>query len=212
MIVKKNTNRTLDLGLLLWLSTLQFFIVQLVVASVWVNPSYSWSGRTISELGATICGHVDGRYMCSPMHDLMNISFVLLGLAMTAGSIILYKNLKQGRTGFTLMSMAGLGAMMVGFVPMDTVYWLHIVGADIAFLMGNIAIIVLGLTLRISRWLKWFSVASGGVAILGLVLFLTHNHLFLGLGGMERVVAYPIVIWLAVFAIYGIRNRSDITL
>lgn len=161
---------------------------------------------TISELGATICGQVDGRYMCSPMHGLMNVSFVVLGLAMLLGSVFTYVQLRRSRTGFTLMAFAGLGAMLVGFVPMNTIYSLHIVGADIAFLFGNIALIMFGKTLNIPRWLRRYSVISGVVGLSGLVLFLTHTHV-LGLGGTERVVAYPMVIWFIVFGLFRFTKR-----
>ena len=197
------------LGSVLWLSTIQFFITQIIVAFAWSNPPYSWDRMTISELGATICGQVDGRYMCSPMHSLMNGSFVVLGLAMFIGSVLLYLKLRRSRAGFTLMAIAGAGAMMVGFVPMDTIYWLHIVGADTAFLLGNIALIVFGLTLGLPNWFKWYSIVSGIIALLGLVLFFTHTHFLLGLGGMERVVAYPMVAWMFVFAVYSMRNQTQ---
>jgi hypothetical membrane protein len=131
----------------------------------------------------------------------MNASFILLGLAMTAGSALLYREFRGSRTGFSLMALAGVGAMLVGVFPEDTIYWAHIAGADLAFLLGNVALIVLGLTLRVSRWFSWYSIASGTVALVALVLFLTHHRFFLELGGMERLVAYPQTIWLVAFAV-----------
>lgn len=164
---------------------------------------------TISELGATVCGQVDGRYMCSPMHDLMNASFILLGLAMFIGSVVTYAQLKRSRTGFTLIAFAGIGALFVGIVPMDTVYSLHIVGVDIAFLLGNIALIVFGKTLNLPLWFKRYSVISGTIGLVGFVLFLAHLHL-LGLGGTERIVAYPMIVWFIVFGAYRVIDCSEL--
>jgi hypothetical membrane protein len=196
-------------GPIVWQSCIQYFLVQGVVAAGW-TPSYSWRLDAISDLGATRCGPFDGRDVCSPLHGLMNVSLVLLGLSMTVGSVLVYLDLGRSRAGFLLMGTAGVGAALVGVFPEDTVYWAHLTGADLAFLLGNIALIVFGRGLRLPRWLSWYSIASGAVALVGLCLFLTHNRFFLGLGGMERVVAYPQTIWLVVVGVYmsGSRQRS----
>ena len=140
----------------------------------------------------------------------MNTSLVLLGLSMAIGSALVYQELRRSRVGFLLMGTAGVGAALVGVFPEDTVYWAHLTGADLAFLLGNIALIAFGRGLHVPRWLSWYSIASGAVALVALCLFLTQNRFFLGLGGMERVVAYPQTIWLIVFGLYlsGSRHRS----
>jgi hypothetical membrane protein len=194
-------------GPLVWLSSVQYFLVQFVVASAW-RPAYDWRLDAISDLGATTCGQFDGRDVCSPLHALMNGSLVLLGLSMTVGSAILYQEFRRGRMGFWLMAVAGIGVILVGLFPEDTTYWAHVTGADLAFLLGNIALIAAGCGLRLPRWLRAYSVASGAVALAALCLFLAHDRFFLGLGGMERVVAYPQTIWLVVFGLYAWASRS----
>jgi hypothetical membrane protein len=138
----------------------------------------------------------------------MNISLVLLGLSMTIGSALLYQQFRQSPVGFWLMGTAGVGAILVGLFPENTTYWAHIAGADLAFLLSNVALIVFGLGLRLPRWFSWYSIASGAVALVALGLFLTHHRFFFGLGGMERVVAYPQTIWLIVFGVYMSRSRN----
>ncbi len=198
-------------GPIAYVLSLQYFLVQAVVASAWNWQPYSWHLNAISDLGAVGCGPFDGRFVCSPLHGLMNTSLVLLGLSMAVGSVLLYQQLRSSRVGFSLMAVAGIGAMLVGFFPEDTIFWAHITGADLAFLLGNIALIVFGFTLCMPRWFKWYSIASGVVALVALYLFLSHNRFFLGLGGMERVVAYPQTIWLIVFGSYMLKNRDRFT-
>src|SRR4051812_24766189 len=152
------------LGPIVWLSSAQYFLVQVVVASAW-TPPYSWRLGAISDLGATRCGQFDGRYVCSPLHGLMNASLIALGLAMALGSVLVHQAIRRSAVGFLLMGTAGIGAIVVGLFPEDTTYWAHISGADVAFLLSNIAVIVLGVSLRLPRWLRWYSVASGSVAL-----------------------------------------------
>jgi hypothetical membrane protein len=186
-------------GSLMWLSTAQFFIAEIAVASGWSRPPYSWRLNAISDLGATVCGPFDGdRFVCSPLHVVMNGSLILLGLTMAIGSVLIYSRLQSGRIGFGLMTLAGIGALLVGLFPEDSIFWAHLVGQDLAFVLGNAALIVFGLTLPFPRVFRWYSVVSGTLALVALVLFLSHQRFFLGLGGMERVVAYPLLLWLIV--------------
>ena len=201
-------SRRSSAGALVWLSSLQYFMAQAIAAYAW-EPPYTWRLNAISDLGAVGCGPFDGRSVCSPLHGVMNASFILLGLAMTAGSVLLYRQFCRSRTGFSFMALAGVGAMLVGVFPEDTVYWAHIAGADLAFLLGNVALIVFGLTLRAPRWFSWYSIASGAVALVALVLFLTHHRFFLELGGMERLVAYPQTIWLVAFAVLALSETRS---
>lgn len=192
-----------------WLMSFQFLIVQVVAAAGWKTPPYSWRLNAISDLGATGCGLFDDdRFVCSPLHSLMNASLVLLGLGMVVGSVLLYAQLRRSRVAFSLMAAAGVGALIVGIFPEDSVFWAHIAGQDLAFIFGNIALIIFGLTLRFPRWFKWYSVASGSVALVALFLFLSHHRFFLELGGMERVVAYPLIIWLIVAGAYTATKRD----
>ncbi len=196
-------------GPTMWLTSIQFFILQVVVASGWKTPPYSWRLNAISDLGATHCALFDGdRFVCSPLHSLMNISLTLLGIAMVIGSVLLYSKLRSSRVAFSLMVVAGIGAILVGIFPEDSTFWAHIAGQDLAFVFGNIALIIFGFTLRFPRWFRWYSIASGAVALMALVLFLSNHRFFLDLGGMERVVAYPLIIWLIVAGSYTAITRD----
>ena len=72
------------------------------------------------------------------------------------------------------------------------------------------ALIAFGFSRGFPRWLRWYAGGSGVVALAALYLFLAHHRFFLGLGGMERVVAYPQTIYLIVFGAFMSmpRNRS----
>jgi len=192
------------LGPLLWISSIQQFIAMLVVAATWPTH-YSFFNNTISDLGNTACSSYGGHYVCSPLHAWMNASFIVLGVTMAAGSALIYHEFKPRKLralGFTLMAASGVGTSLVGLFPENTISSLHILGATLPFVFGNISLIVLGLWLEMPRSLRFYTILSGAVALTAAILFVTHHYLGIGIGGMEHLTANLQTIWLIVFGIY----------
>jgi hypothetical membrane protein len=191
-------------GPTLWLLSIQYFVVQVIVAHAWAWP-FSLRHNTISDLGNTVCGKYGGRLVCSPEHALMNVSFMLLGVTMFSGAGLIYHGFRSSRAsalGFSALALAGLGTVLVGAFPENTVAALHIIGAALPFLVGNVGMIILSQSLKLSKALRAYTLLSGVVGLIGLALFMTNHYLGLGSGGMERVTAYPQTIWLIVFGGY----------
>jgi hypothetical membrane protein len=195
------------IGPILWVSSIQYFIVQVIVARAWVTP-FSLSYNPISDLGNTSCSQFYGRIVCSPLHPLMNISFIALGLTTLIGSILIYRIVGLSKLGFTLMGLAGLGTIFVGLFPENTIKLLHVAGATLPFLLGNISMIVLSRALLLPKSLRLYTLISGVIGLLSLSLLVTHYDLGLGSGGIERITAYPQTIWLIVFGVYVIVVRK----
>jgi hypothetical membrane protein len=187
-----------------WILSVQYFLLQLAAARRWPVP-FSWTRNTISDLGNTACGTYGGRFVCSPLHNWMNASFIVLGISMIIGSGLIYhefRTSRASRTGFSLMALAGIGTLLVGLFPENTVSWLHILGAALPFLIGNVGMILLGVVLEIPKQFKFYTILSGTVALAALVLLVSGHYLGLGNGGMERLTGYPQTIWLVVFGLY----------
>lgn len=203
------------LGPLIWVSCSQYFVAQYIVALAW-NTAYSIRNNTISDLGNTACATYDHRFVCSPLHLYMNLSFILLGLAMAIGALVIYgqSNKSVGTlTGLGGTILAGIGTILVGFSPENSISWLHILGASLPLVMGNIGVIVLGNSLAVAKPLRIYSFLTGFVTLAGLILFVSHIYLGIGDGGMERVAAYPQPIWLIVYGCYAtMRGRSTLKL
>ncbi len=194
----------------MWMLSLQYFIVQIIVASAWLNPAYSLAKNTISDLGNTACGIENSRYVCSPLHGLMNASFITLGIFMATGSLLIYQEFKETKwalIGFSFMLLAGIGTLLVGLFPENTIISLHILGATLPFLIGNIGLIILGSALNIPRYLRLFTLLAGVISLIALAFFATHHYLGIGIGGMERITAYPQTLWLIVFGAYISKNH-----
>ena len=65
------------------LSVVQYFVAEAAVIAAWSGPEpYSRTTGFISDLGAVSCGIYEDRAVCSPLHLLMNASFVVQGLAL----------------------------------------------------------------------------------------------------------------------------------
>ncbi|HET9174619.1 MAG TPA: DUF998 domain-containing protein [Candidatus Saccharimonadales bacterium] len=199
------------LGPVVWILSVQYFIAQVVVAAAWPN-GYSWQRNFISDLGSTICGQYSGRAVCSPDHTLMNSSFILLGVTMALGSLLIYQEFRAhraSRLGFGLMALGGVGSTLVGLFPENVVPALHATGAVLALLIGNISLVVLAFALkRVPLVLRCYTAVSGVFSIMMFILFTLNIRFGLGQGTLERLVSYPQTIWLIGFGLYMMRSHG----
>jgi hypothetical membrane protein len=208
---------SLRAGAAAWVLSVQFFVTQVVVASAW-SRHFSLKTDYISDLGNTVCtvslAHSE-RAVCSPWHLAMNVSFMLLGVTMIIGAVLARHAFPPGwvRTlASVLFSLAGIGVFVVGLYPENTISAWHVLGAGLNFTAGNIAMIVFGLALAqrpTHPALRTFSIISGAFGLLGTLLFVSGQYLGIGLGGMERVAAYPMTVWQIVAGLTFLRAARD---
>jgi hypothetical membrane protein len=202
--IKTFTDRYPLIGPAIWILNAQYFIIQVVVARAWAI-SYSLGHNTISDLGNSACAVYGGRYVCSPLHGLMNASFIMLGLTIALGSMFIYQEFKKDLAtlvGFSLMAAGGIGTVLVGLFPENTVSALHILGAGLPFVLGNVALVIFSFALPIPKLYRYYTLLSGVITLIALILLLSGHYLGLGIGGIERVVAYPQTVWLIIFGVY----------
>ncbi len=199
--------RRLNIGAILWVLSVQYYITQFLVAVFFSKYGpYSWRHNTISDLGNTYCGSYGHRLVCSPLYAVMDVSFVVLGITIIGGAALLQKQVMGNlivKLGFACVALAGVGSILIGLFPENTVAVPHIAGATLAFLVGNSGMILLGLGLRrLPAILRAYTMLSGVVGLTALILFMTQNYESLGIGGMERIVSYPLTVWMIVFGAY----------
>jgi hypothetical membrane protein len=176
-------------GAIAWLLTLQFFVVQTVV-SVRTGGSYDHADDLISDLGSPASA--------APL--LMNASFVVQGLLIGAGAVLLRPALAGlgGRLVPPFLTAAAVGVVLVGLFPLGSQDDLHQAGAGLHFVGGGLALLALAYAVRPRS-----EVLGTALALLGLlstamtVFFALGITSFLGEGGTERASAYPIPIGLA---------------
>ncbi|WP_219470177.1 DUF998 domain-containing protein [Nonomuraea rhizosphaerae] len=187
-----------------WLACAQIFVVEAVAGARWAG-SEPVMERYLSDLGNTACGP----RICSPAHTLMNLSFAALGLLLIAGLLAGAPG-RGGRAGRTMVALGGLGWIMVGLGPENKNMPLHLAGAVLVFLCGNLGMIVYGLSLRAQdpRRAAW-SLLTGAVGAAATGLFLGGQFFGLGLGGMERLAVYPIAVWAAALGAADLMPRGN---
>jgi hypothetical membrane protein len=187
-------------GGLAWVLTLQFFLVEAIAASQY--GGYSYSANVISDLGTAD----------SAARLLMNASFVLQGLLIAAGALLLGPGLSGtgGRLARALLVVCGLGVLLVGLFPSDGNVTVHQIAAGVHFIGGGVGLIALAYGVRPrSEALGTGLAVLGLVGVIGTIFFGSVVFLGLGEGGMERVAAYVIPIGLAVAGIALWRQRDD---
>lgn len=203
-------------SILLVLASVQFIVAN-VVTQIGYGASYSLSQNYISDLGAVNCGSFGGsgsfpgHYACSPWHDVFNFSIVVMGLLIILAAILIQTAFpaRRSRTiGLGLLALAGVGAIGVGLSPEDVNITVHSLSALLAFAGGGLALIVLGFAmLRDTRWdgFRAYTLLSGLVDLVALLLFVTKTYLGLGVGGMERLVVAPVLLWAIIVGIHLVR-------
>jgi hypothetical membrane protein len=193
-------------GAVLWMCCAQFFLVERIVAKGW-NIPYSFSRNVVSDLGAKNCGFHSGMAVCSPLHVWMNISFVLQGLLIFFGAVLVRRVFAPGNgctVGLALLKLSAGGVLAVGIAPEDVHAVLHVIGASVHFVCGGAAMIVLAvMSIRGERksWLCGVLSGATGVAVLAATLLLglhvagVWSSLSWPPGTIERVPAYAIPLW-----------------
>ncbi len=188
---------------IVWMCAIQFFIAQIVVQSRWTTP-YSLATNYISDLGNTTCGVYagSGAFVCSPWYVVMNVSFALQGVIIALGTVLARPALDHGRTSAwigMLLGITALGMVGVGAFPEDVNHGAHVISAATQFITGNTAMIVFGCAARHrTRWglFSRISILLGALGLAATGLFPQGYGLGLGVGGMERIAAYTLPVWL----------------
>lgn len=203
-------------GALMWAVQPLYIVAELLTATA-VATSYSLIDNTISDLGATSCtsiGYSFGQVaVCSPRHMLLNVSFIVFGLLLAAGALLL-RGWLGGRlasgTSVALWVLAGLSSIATGLIPLDQDLELHAAVSLPVFLAQPLALLATAVALRHRLVLACSALAIGVVSLMGAVLYLARVD-SAELGGLfERLALWPSYLWLPVLAVVIFRDsRRD---
>jgi hypothetical membrane protein len=212
-------HRTVHQAGVVWLlASVQFVAAMIAAQLAWSRAHpYSLTGNYISDLGNTACGYFPSgstTYVCSPLHDVFNGSVTFLGFLVILGAALIVSAFRARpfRTvGLGLVVIAGAGACGVGIFPENVNGTVHGVASAVAFVGGGLALIVLALAMGGDR--RWdgyrtFSLGLGVLTLAATGLFEAGRDLGLGVGGMERLIVAPLLLWLVVVPLHLFRLRA----
>lgn len=168
-------------GSLIFVGAAQF-VVALVVAEA-IYPGYSVSNNYISDLGV------------GPAALIFNTSVFLLGAMVVISAYFILRAFRK-TTVVALFVLTGVGAMGVGVFP-ESAGYIHTVVSFVTFFFGGLSAIF---SYQIEKPpLTYFSVILGALSLAALALFASQQYFGLGRGGMERMIAYPTLLWAIAF-------------
>lgn len=164
-------------GALLFVGSVQC-LLGLVIAEA-LYPGYSVSENYISDLGVGTTSLI------------FNSSVFLLGVFAVIAIYFIQRALGS-RLLSVVWTLTGVGAMGVGLFS-ENFGTVHTIASLITFLFGGLSAIV---SYKLQKPpLSYFSVLLGALSLVALVLFISGTYLGLGKGGMERMIAYPVLLW-----------------
>lgn len=177
-------DRRTSAGLLFLMGSAQFLLAMLIGEGM--RSAYSISTNAISDLGV------------GSTALLFNASVIVLGLLILAAAY-LYHPVDRKMWITVPFALAGLGPIGVGLFP-ETTGLPHGIFALISFFFGGLLAILVSTQVRPP--FRYLSILLGVVGLVALVLFVTNVDLGIGFGGMERMIAYPILFWGLAFGGY----------
>ncbi|WP_307224483.1 DUF998 domain-containing protein [Microbacterium arborescens] len=194
----------------LWVAAgLLYFVAEGISAIAF--PGYSYATNYISDLGVPDVAVFQGRPIDSPLHVVMNTAFVLHGILFVAAAVATTRGnawSTRARRWFVGMALThGVGIALVGIFHgsqanlENGLIGLHVIGAAMAIVAGNVAAIIAGSTALRSgpRWIGPASIMLGVIGLVGLVMLQVDSASttvdILPDGVWERVAVYAILAW-----------------
>ncbi len=155
---------------------------------------YSTFANTISDLGGT---EPPNSYMVQPNRLMFIITMAVAGVLVLTATYLLGRVIERRRF-IVALGLFGVGLVGIAVFP-GNVAIIHPWFALLCFVGGSIAAILSRKVLDAP--LRYFAVALGSVALLATVLGLESFENWgpqttLGIGGIERWIAYPVLLWL----------------
>jgi len=167
-------------------------LMGIITAEAMYPSGYTTFNNEISDLGSTKPPNI---IIYQPSARIFNVTMLFAGLMSLAASFYQHAHFKKWL--FTVpITLFSLGLVGVGLFPGNMSPY-HGMSSLLAFLSGGIAAIF---SFKIiSTPINYFGIAFGIIGITTWLIVVFSPNLivpFIGLGGTERWIVYPIMLWL----------------
>ena len=153
-------------------------------------PGYDVHEQPISDLG-----------IITETAILFNLSLIVMGIVMLISGFILHRA-SPSLVITVIYIIAGIGIVGVGIFDLNS--GIHGLFALISFISINV--LAIAVAIRTCGPMRVISTLMGIVGLLGLILHISEVNGALGPGGMERVIVYPVILWLLAYSGYLMSN------
>ncbi len=191
------------IGALLFLAGIIAFL-GIITAEAFYPIEYTTFKNEISDLGAT---RPPNSLIFQPSATLFNTSMLMAGVFVLISTFL--QNMFFKKLLFTIpFGLFGLGLVGVGIFP-GNIDPYHGLSSMLVFLSGGVAAITAFKIVSIP--FKYFGIALGSIALTAWFLAMFFPSILfssIGMGGTERWVAYPILLWLTGLGAY-LMNESN---
>ena len=173
-----------------------------IITAEVLYPNYS-TRQDISDLGSTL---PPNPIIHEPSATIFNSTMLITGAFVMVSAYFIYR--AMDRRGFPIaLAIFGFGAFGVGVFPGNITPW-HGLFALLTFFSGGITVILSSRV--VTKPFSFLCGLFGGISLVVLISVFFYGLVvgepspleFLGSGGVERCVAYPIVLWVPAFGGY----------
>jgi len=188
-------------GLLFVVGVVEYILA--IIISEAIHPGYSVGRQYLSDLGDwSLVGN-------SAL--IFNTSVILYGLFVIVGACFIWRGFRNGLFA-SLLAINGVGSVVLGLVAQNISPLVHSDFALVAFFAVAISAIVSHKFVKSP--FSQASVVLGAVSFLAIVLFVLGHRssvafLGIGIGGMERFIVYPTLLWMLGFGAHLIGDSID---
>jgi hypothetical membrane protein len=183
-------------------------LMGIISAEALYPATYTTHENEISDLGAT---RPPNSVILQPSATIFNLTMIGTGAAIAVAALLLHRVYGTKRVTISL-TILGIGILGVGVFPGDNATF-HPMFALTTFVAGGFAA-VLSAKVQASPF-RWLSVLLGATTLGSLAIAMAGDATpvlaELGDGGLERWVAYPVVMWLPAFGAYILGGWADCT-
>ena len=180
-------------------------LMGIITAEALYPAAFSTGANEISDLGGS---RPPNSVVLQPSAAIFDLSMIAIGVLLISASWFVHGAF--GRRSVTIpIAVLGVGALGVGLFPGNT-GTPHALFAMTTFVAGGVAAVSAGQVA--TGALRILSVVLGATALGTLVLYVLLGDASpmagLGIGGVERWIVYPIVLWVVAFGGF-LSGRAD---
>lgn len=179
-------------GALLAIGAAQFLVMLMLLESI--APGYSMNDNAISDLGTI-----------PETETWFTITLFAIGVTNLMAGWFFLRSMGD-KVLFIVFLLGSIGAMGAALIPLDNPSDMHGLFALMAFLFMNVEAVLVGL--KLSGALKVISILAGltGLVFMVMMIFVDSGSIdvsgSIGHGGVERMIAYPVLIWMVLIGGY----------